>query len=189
MANKIKFGLRNVYYAKVTATDATTGALTYATTPVHIPGAVNLALDASGENTTFWADDVAYWVGDSNNGYSGSLEMALIPDAFRTDILGEAVDNNGVYYEKADSTMNEFALMFEFQGDQSATRHCMFRCAASRPSVNGATKESSITPQTETLNLTAMARINDQMVKARCPATATTAYNAWFSTVPTITTA
>lgn len=189
MANKIKYGLRNVFYAKVTATDASTGAITYATTPVAIPGAVNLAMDASGEQTPFYADDVVYWMGDSNNGYSGTLEIALVPDSFRTDILGEKIDASGVYYETADAALSEFALMFEFQGDESATRHCMFRCSASRPAVNGATKEASVSPQTETLNLTAMARINDQLVKARCPKTATTAYNAWFSAVPTITVA
>lgn len=186
MANKIKYGLRNVYYCKVVSTDDS-GVITYATTPVAILGAVNLSLDPVGESTPFYADDIVYWMGEANNGYSGSLEMALIPDAFKTDILGEKVDTNGVYYEKADETTSEFALMFEFQGDESATRHCMFRCTASRPSVNGATKEASITPQTETLNITAMARINDQMVKARCPKTATTAYNAWFTAVPTIT--
>ena len=189
MANKIKYGLRNVFYAKVVSTDASTGAITYATSPVAIPGAVNLAMDASGEQTPFYADDVVYWMGDSNNGYSGSLEIALVPDSFRTDVLGEKIDPSGVYYETANASKSEFALLFEFQGDESATRHCMFRCAASRPSVNGATKEASITPQTETLNITAMARINDQLVKARCPKTATTAYNAWFSAVPSITVA
>lgn len=189
MANKIKYGLRNVFYAKVVSTDASTGAITYATTPVAIPGAVNLAMDASGEQTPFYADDVVYWMGDSNNGYSGTLEIALVPDSFRTDVLGERIDPSGVYYETADSALSEFALLFEFQGDESATRHCMFRCSASRPAVNGATKEASISPQTETLNITAMARINDQLVKARCPKTATTAYNAWFSAVPTVTVA
>lgn len=188
MADKIKYGLRNVFYAKVTASSAD-GTLTYSTSPVAIKGAVNLALDAAGDKAPFYADDVVYWMGDANNGYSGTLEIALVPDTFRTDILGEAIDNNGVYYEKADATTSEFALMFEFQGDESATRHCMFRCAASRPSVSGSTKEAAINPQTETLNITAMARINDQLVKARCPKTATTAYNAWFNAVPTITTA
>lgn len=189
MANKIKYGLRNVFYAKVVSTDASTGAITYATTPVAIPGAVNLAMDASGDQTPFYADDVVYWMGDSNNGYSGSLEIALVPDTFKADILGERVDSQGIYYETADAPLSEFALLFEFQGDESATRHCMFRCSASRPAVNGATKEASISPQTETLNITAMARISDQLVKARCPKTATTAYNAWFNGVPNVTVA
>lgn len=183
MANKIKYGLRNVYYAKVTAVDASTGALTY-DTPVRIPGAVDLAMEPAGDENPFYADDVVYWQGYANNGYSGTLEIALIPDAFRVDVLGESLGSNGVYYELSDTPTVEFALMFEFQGDESATRHCLFRCTASRAATNGHTQEAQITPQTETLNLTAMSRINDHVVKARCPQSATP-YATWFDAVPT----
>lgn len=185
MANKIKYGLRNCHYAKVTAVDAQTGALTY-DTPVPLPGAVNLQMDAAGDDNPFYADDVVYWQGAANNGYSGSLELALIPDSFRQDILGEKQTANGIFYETSDVVSNEFALFFEFQGDESATRHIFFRCTATRPSVNGATQEASITPQTETFNITAMTRINDRMVKARCPKESA-AYATWFNAVPTIT--
>ena len=81
MANKIKYGIRSVYYA--VATEGTGGALTYAT-PVALPGAVNLTLSQEGEQNTFYADDVAYFTSNSNNGYSGTLEVALIPDSFRS---------------------------------------------------------------------------------------------------------
>ena len=56
MANKIKYGLRSVYYA--VATEGTGGALTYAT-PVAMPGAVNLSLSQEGESNIFYADDTA----------------------------------------------------------------------------------------------------------------------------------
>lgn len=180
MANKIKYGLRNVYYA--VATTGTGGALTYAT-PVAIPGAVNMSLSAEGETTPFYADDVIYWNGTSNNGYSGTLEIALIPDSFKTDVLKETADASGVYVEDASETPAEFALLFEFQGDQAATRHALLRCTCSRPDVTGATKEASIEPQTETLNITAMPRINDFLVKFSCPESASTAYASWFSAV------
>lgn len=69
---KIKYGLRNVYYAK--ATDDGTGNLTYAT-PVRIAGAVNMSLDAQGDTTPFYADDIVYFSSTANNGYSGTLEV------------------------------------------------------------------------------------------------------------------
>lgn len=183
MANKIKYGLRGVHYAKVTSV-TTAGALVYAT-PKAIPGAVSLTLAPEGEREPFYADDVEYFASESNNGYSGTLEMAILTDEFRTDILGETVNTAGVYIEKADAIQSEFALLFEFQGDQKATRIALFRCIAGRPNGDASTKETSITPQTETLNITALPRVNDLVVRGRCPQTATTAYNAWYTAVVT----
>ena len=180
MANKVKFGLTNVYYAK--GTDDGTGELTYST-PVRILGGVNLSLDASGETNTFYADNIAFFTSTANNGYQGDLEVALLPDSFRTDILGEELDQtNGIYVEKANVPTVEFALLFQFEGDESATRHCLYRCVASRPAVSGSTKEESIEPQTESLTITAMPRLDNDIVKSRCPSTAS-AYATWFSAV------
>ena len=188
MANKIKYGLKNVYYA--VATDDGTGTLTY-TTPVAWKGAVSLSLDAQGDTNTFYADNVQYFTSTANNGYQGDFESALIPDTFRTNVMGETLDAKGMYVEKADAKPKEFALLFQFEGDENATRHCLYRCSASRPSVAGNTKEESIDPQTETLTITAMARINDDVVKARCPYTSSTtsSYATWFDAVvePTVT--
>ena len=181
MANKVKFGLKNVYYAK--ATDDGTGTLTYAA-PVRIPGAVNMALDPAGDTDPFYADDIVYYASAANNGYTGTLEIALIPESFRTDILGEAADDNNVMFESAEAESAEFALLFQFTGDKNGIRHCLYRCTASRASVNGATLEGSKTPQTDTLNLTVMPRISDNIVKSRCDATAAaTQYEGWFTTV------
>lgn len=180
MANKIKYGLSNVYYA--VATDDGVGNLTYAT-PVAWPGAVSLSLDASGDKNDFFADNVLYFTSTANNGYEGDLETALIPDAFRTDVLGEELDSTGGYYvEKANKPVVEFALLFQFEGDENATRHALYRCVASRPGVNSQTKEETIEPQTESVTITAMPRISDNVVKSRCPSTAT-AYANWFTAV------
>ena len=63
MADKIKYGICNCYYAKQT-TDPTTGAVSFAT-PVRLPGARSLTLDPEGELTKWYADNVAYWSGEA----------------------------------------------------------------------------------------------------------------------------
>lgn len=180
MANKIKYGLSHVYYAGITY--GTGDAVTYGT-PASIPGAVSLSLEAQGDTNIFYADNVAYFTSTANNGYQGDLEVALLPDTFRTDILGETTDAKGFFVEKSTDAAKEFALLFQFEGDDKAVKHCLYRCTAARPATNGQTKEESIEPQTESITITAMPRLADQVVKSRCPSTATTAYSAWFTSV------
>ena len=179
--NKVKYNLKNVHAAILTKGDD--GTYTYAK-PVAIPGAVSLSLDAEGESNPFYADGVVYFRSTSNNGYSGDLEMALIPEWFRTDILQEEKDSNGVLIERSDITESVyFALLFEFDGDQKAIRHVMYNCTASRPTIESQTKESSIEPGTETLSIAADPR-EDGLVKSRTgDDTSTATYNNGYKNV------
>lgn len=181
MANKVKYGLRNVYYAKATINGST---ITYAT-PVKIEGAVTLSLDAQGDETTFYADDTAYFTTFANNGYSGSIEIADMPKSFRKDILGEIEDSNGALFESADAVPATFALGFEVQGDEQPRRAWYYNCNVSRPSENEKTKEASITPSTDTLNIKATPRVSDKKVRGVMVKSSTneTAYNGFFTAV------
>ena len=121
MGNKVKYNLKNVHAAKLTKTED--GKYTYAT-PQPIPGAVSISLDAEGDSSPFYADGIVYFRSTANNGYSGDLEIALIPEWFRTDILKETLDKNGVLIESSKVTeMEKFALLFEFDGDVRCIRH------------------------------------------------------------------
>lgn len=186
MPNKIKYGVKNVFYA-IAHIDETTGAATY-DAPVRLPGAVNLSMEASGENTTFYADNIAYWVGNGNAGYSGTLELAVIPDDFRTAVLGDVVDDNNIIVEDLNASIAHFALLFQFEGDEKAVRHVMYNCTATRPAESGSTKTESIEPQTETINIAATsiycASLDTDIVKARTSAsTAKADYDDWFTEV------
>ena len=184
MSNKVKYNLKNVHAAKLTET-VVEGVTSYSyATPQAIPGAVSITLDAEGDSSPFYADGIVYFRTYANNGYSGDLEIALIPEWFRTEILKETLDTNGVLVEKADNTESvKFALLFEFDGDERAIRHVMYNCSASRPSIESSTKEETIEPGTETLSLTADPR-EDGLVKSRTgDTTSAETYASWYQSV------
>lgn len=182
MANKVKFGLSNVHISKITYGE--NNAITYAT-PFDLPGAVNLSLDSAGESADFYADNTKYFSDSANQGYTGTLEIALINDAFRENILGQYRDANGAFIENTGDTLADFALGCQFEGDTKGTRYWFYTCKVSRPSINSSTIETSKTPATDTLNITITPRITDRNVVAKMEAseTNTTAYNGFFTQV------
>ena len=183
--NKVKFGLNKVHYAKITGWSAD-DVPTFAP-PVRIPGAVSLSMDVNGENEGFYADNCVYYVINNNAGYTGDLEIALIPTDFSTDILGEVLDTKGVLVEKNDAEPQQFALLFEFEGDKHKIRHVMYCCSASRPKTESSTKEESTEVKTETLSLKATA-LPDGLVKSKtCESTDETTYNNWYKSVYILT--
>ena len=179
-SNKVKYGLKNCHYAKATFDED--GRVSYAT-PVRIPGAVSLSLDANGDITPFYADNIAYYVVNNNAGYEGDLEIALIPESFLTDIMHEELDGNGVLAENANAELEHFAFLFEFDGDQRHIRHVMYNCVASRPSIEGDTNEDSKEVKTDTLTLQATPLANGYVKAKTGTNTSDDVYNKWYEKV------
>ena len=178
--NKVKFNLKNAHYALLSI--AEDGTVSYAV-PTPMPGSVSISLEANGEPENFYADGVAYYVINNNMGYDGDLELATIPESFRTEVLKEELDAKGVLIENADVELASFALLFEFDGDQKHIRHVLYNCSASRPGIEGKTNEDSKEVQTETLTIKATPLANG-MVKAKTGNTTdATVYNDWYKAV------
>lgn len=178
--NKVKFNICNVHYALITVDDD--AEVTFGT-PVAMPGAVSLSLEPNGEPSNFYADGYAYYTISNNMGYEGDLELAMVPESFRTDVLKESLDDNSVLVESANVETANFALLFEFDGDVKKIRHVLYNCSAARPNIESATNEEEIEVQTETLAITA-APLANGYVKARTgDSTTDTVYTGWYTAV------
>ena len=64
---KVKFGFKNAYYSKITATD---GAITYGT-PVKLNGAVSMSLSPAGNEVEFYAEDGLYYSDSAPFNFTG----------------------------------------------------------------------------------------------------------------------
>lgn len=180
--NKIKYGIKNAYYAVMIEEDD--GSVTY-NTPVSAPGAVSISLEPQIDEINIAADDREdYFTDRKLRGYDGDLEMQCIDDDMRIDLFGDSYDANNVLVESAASQSKKFALLFEFSGDAHQVRHVLYNCIASRPKLESETKGESIENKTDTLALTSRPIPNGDDVKAKTnEKTNQSVYDGWFSKV------
>lgn len=144
---KVRYGISNVHIFERTETD---GTVTYGS-PITVPGAVHITLDPQGSVTPFHADNIVYWIGRSNQGYEGELELALILDAIKTSYLGYVAATNGNLIE-TNKAGKECAIVFQFETDTESRRCVLYNVQMSRPSRDFNTVEEDIDPETETLD-------------------------------------
>lgn len=164
--DKVKYGIEKVCFAKLTY-DEEKEKYTYGT--IHKwPGCTSMTLPAAGENTTIYADNIAYYIIDVNQGYDGSLESYSMPEAFETDVLAFVKNKDGVMIEDASRSGSEFVVFGQFLGSESPKRFILYRCKATRPDFGGKTKTETATPETISTKIKVMPRENDHVVKATC---------------------
>lgn len=183
MANKIQYGISNVYYA------VKTGDGKY-DTPVHMPGGENLSISNSGgDSNTIYADNINYWSKAAATGKSGDLQMAKFPESFYIDVLGQTKEENGGISEGPSDVSKEFALMFQLEGDAGGRRVVWFDCTATVPTFTAATATDSITEASESSTITAKPTEIGGKLKTQYSCESTDkAYADFFNAVPLATT-
>lgn len=146
----VRYGIRNVHVAWYDEEQATFG------TPFALPGCRTLKTSPEGDTKKWFADDVVYYIGRANNGYTGELEMAKIALQIMAEAQGwEYDETNDVMFEVTggDVAAKPFALLFEVEGDESNTRFCYYNCTLDRPEHEWGTTEDGIEPTTEKVGL------------------------------------
>ena len=193
--NKVKFGLSNVHYALVTESVATTGSQSGQVVTSYgelkaLAGAVSMSLSSSASKSVFRADNSDYYISYGEGGFTGSLEVARVNEAFLTDVLGYKEDTDKILVQDSAAFQQTqyFALVFEFSGDQGAQKHCLYKCSADPIDLASQTtgEGGSTDPQTETLNITVVPRADqDKLIHIQTQdSTSTSAIAAWYTAVP-----
>ena len=182
--NKVQFNLKNVHYALLTEANEG-GKVSYSwETPVHVPGAVTLTLDPAGDVTPFYADGVIYYKAISNQGYSGSLEMARFPDQMLKDVWGFTMsETNMVLTENANVNPKDFALLYQIDGDADGQYYVLYNCAGTRPGVGSTTTTATKEPQTQSTDITAAALLDGRVMARTTGTTPESVKTGWFTTV------
>lgn len=169
MANKVIFGLENVHVC--TYTVGSGGTVTLGT-PMHVPGAVNMSLEADSEENVFWADNVKYYTSYSDNGFTGELEMAAFPDEFKTTFMNyQALTGGGIVQIKGVKN-KDVCIIFESKGDDEHRRGILYNVALGAITREYSTTNESDEPVTATLAFTVNGDNATGIVKAEYPPTA-----------------
>ena len=182
--NAVKFGLSKAYYAVYNEAEGTYG------TPVPLPGAVSMTISREGDESSFFADNVVFYSMDVNAGYSGDLEVAMMPEQAYIDLLGQERDANGILVESTDDKQKTFALLYEVEGNAFDQRFAFYNCTLSRPESEANTKEETVDPDTDTMAIRMISRAlpwgddTKNTVKASCKSTTNAEqYEDWYKAV------
>lgn len=151
MANKVEFGISNLYVG--TYTVGTSGTVTMGT-PYHQPGAVSFSPEEQSEASNFYADNMVYWSNYSGGTFEGDLEVAKFDDTFKTQFLGYLQKADGGLALVKNATKPKVFIAFQVEGDEESRRVILYNCALGGITREYATTEDTTEPATETIAVT-----------------------------------
>lgn len=152
MANRVLFGLSNVHYAVYD--DEQKKYLT----PKPLKGAVQLGITREGDSSIFYADNSPYFSVQTNGGYSGTLELAVLEREVLKDLLGWEIDANGMQIENTEAKQKTFALLYEVSSNELDQRFVFYNCTLSRPENEANTRTETTEPDTQTMDISMIVR-------------------------------
>ena len=185
MANKVEFGISNLYVG--TYTVGTTGTVTMGT-PYHQAGAVSFSPEEQSESSKFYADNVVYWSGYTGGSFEGDLEVAKFDDTFKTQFLGyiSKASDGGLAVVKNATKPNVY-IAFQVEGDKESRRCIMYNCSLGGIVREYSTIEDNKEPVTEKINVTVTGD-NTTGISMVSYAQTSTGYSTLFTNPPAPTT-
>lgn len=178
---KVKFGLSNLYFAL--RTEAEEGAITYAS-PIKVPGAVSASIESESDTSTFYADNIPYYISNIKSSKTIELEVADLPRDILLKILGYVKAEGGGILETSNPNTPHFALLFQIETDEEARKYCFYNCTAVESDEEYNTTEDTVEPTTTTLSVTVAGDpVGEYVAYKQIAETGDANYAAFFTTV------
>lgn len=153
--NKVQFGFSNAYFAPLTVKDVEGAETITYEKPMKLgPGRSHKA-DPKAESDDYYADDEILDTYSTMDGYDIEVSITEISEDFKTKILGDQLDANGMLLENPKGTSKPFAFLCQYDGDSKARRHVFYYCTAERPNMEASTSEGKIDPKEQTVKIVA----------------------------------
>jgi phi13 family phage major tail protein len=152
--------------------------------PIMIPGANSLDISTEGKSTTEYRDNGPYYSSYPNGGYSGTLQVARLPEEVMTAVYGWYIDTGGKVVEVADAKAKNVALLYEIEGDGDGERYAFYNVAMGRPSSKESTTSDSISLVDQSIDVTmSQTTLNGKkVIKSHCTADGSD-YASWYDAV------
>lgn len=151
MANKVEFGISNLYVGTYTVADDNTVTLG---TPYHQKGAVSFSPEEQSELSSFHADNIVYWSSYSGGSFEGDLEVAKFDDSFKTQFLGYKALTDGGLANVKGAVKPSVYIAFQVEGDAESRRVIMYNAQLGAITREYNTVEETEEPATETIAVT-----------------------------------
>lgn len=149
--SKVYFGFSNLYIG-IYSVDSL-GAVTMGT-PYHQAGAVGYSPEEQTDNSTFYADNVAYYSQYTGGVYEGDLTVAKFDDDFKTQFLGYVQLADGGLAQVKNASKPSIYMMFEVDGDAEKRRVIFYNGSLGSISREYSTTEDTREVATESIGVT-----------------------------------
>lgn len=150
MANKVEFGISNLYVGLYTVGDD--GSVTMGA-PYHQKGAKNFSPEEQSDKTDFYADNILYWSGYSGGSFEGDLEVAKFDRTFLKNFLGYTELADGGLALVKGTVKPDVYIMFQVEGDVESRRIIMYNGTFGAIEREYSTIEESKEPVTEKVKM------------------------------------
>ena len=178
--NKVEFGISDLYIGTYTDNN---GTITMGTA-YHQKGAISLSVEPSESSNEFYADNVIYWAGFSDNGFSGTLEVARFDTDAKKNFFGYAETSGGGIAAIKGANRPKVYLCFATQGDAEERRVIIYNVSLGGINREFSTIEESKEPVTESCDITVIGD-NTTGITIASYKPGDSAYSTIFSNPPT----